>query len=214
MTAPLPIRERSLMDYGAAGHALDGGVESGDLYLVQPFEGGILVAVADGLGHGPGAAHAAQAAIEVLAARPSEPPARLVEACHHALRYTRGAVLSLATIDAATERMTWLGVGNVEALLLRMDKAGIRAREAIVQQAGIVGQNCPTLRPATFAVQPGDLLLLATDGIGGGFDRAVRPGIAPQQLADCILSDYGRATDDALILVARWNGRLVRDEAS
>jgi len=39
---------------------------SGDLYLVKPLENGVLVAVADGLGHGQPAAEAASLALQAV----------------------------------------------------------------------------------------------------------------------------------------------------
>ena len=50
---------------------------------------------------------------------------------------------------------------------------------------------------------PGDTLILATDGIGTGFmDQA--PDAGPQQTADRILASFGKGTDDALVVVARY----------
>jgi hypothetical protein len=69
---------------------------------------------------------------------------------------------------------------------------------------GIVGHQLPKLRPHVVDVQPGDLLLMATDGIARSFTQDVHLGAAPARLADRILENLARPTDDALILVARW----------
>ena len=199
-----------LVDYGIATRAFDGAAESGDLYFVRTHPTGALLAVADGLGHGPGAARAASLAIATLADRPNTGVLRLVEDCHEALKGTRGAVLSVAAIDAVTQTMSWVSVGNVEALLIRMDAAGVCGREAVLQHGGIIGHRYPNPRAATLAIRPGDLLAFATDGIEGGFDREILPGKHPQLIADGILRRYGKASDDALILIARWNGSADR----
>src|SRR4029077_9723821 len=61
------------LDWGVAGLPLDGQAESGDRHVVQPFPGGFLLAVIDGLGHGSEAAMAATTAEFILRAEPQEP---------------------------------------------------------------------------------------------------------------------------------------------
>jgi hypothetical protein len=45
---------------------------------------------------------------------------------------------------------------------------------------------------------------MATDGIARSFTEEVHLGAAPGRLADGILENLARPTDDALILVARY----------
>ena len=98
------------------------GSESGDQYLVsRTGDGGVLVAVADGLGHGPEAASAARTAIGVLEAGHERDLGARFLRCHERLRDTRGVVLSLGLF--ATGSLTWLGVGNVDGVLLRSGSA-------------------------------------------------------------------------------------------
>ncbi len=102
--------------------------------------------------------------------------------------------------------MTWLGVGNVEGVLLYADGGGRRGRERLVTRGGIVGSELPPLRAEVLAVAPGDTLILATDGIQSGFADDLAVDAPPQQLADQILARSGKSTDDALVLVARYVG--------
>jgi hypothetical protein len=68
---------------------------------------------------------------------------------------------------------------------------------------GIVGHQLPGLHPRDVDLEPGDLLVMATDGIARSFTEDVRAlGAAPTLLADAILEDLARPTDDALVLVA------------
>ena len=53
-------------EWGLAARALHGQAESGDLHLVAPFAGGVLIAAVDGLGHGSEAAAAARVAVATL----------------------------------------------------------------------------------------------------------------------------------------------------
>lgn len=207
--APPPADVATLLDWGVAAVALPGEAESGDLHLVRPIAGGVLAAVVDGLGHGAEAASAARAAVAALGAKAHESPRSLFEHCHRTLKGTRGVVMSLALFRSADATMTWLGVGNVEGILLRADGGGqiTRARSSLVTRGGIVGSELPRLHPEDHRLATGDLLILATDGIREGFVEGLPGDATPQQLADYILARYRKGTDDALVLVARYRGR-------
>lgn len=200
------VEVRPLIDWGVATLALAGEAESGDLHLVKPVGRGVLVAAVDGLGHGADAAAAARAAVTALDRHADEFLIPVVRTCHEALIGTRGVVLSLAYLDGAKRTLTWLGIGNVEGVLLHADARARRARGSLVTRGGIVGSELPPLRADVQPVAPGDLLIFATDGIRGGFAEGLPTDATPQQLADHILARHGKGTDDALVLVARYAG--------
>lgn len=189
---------------------------SGDKHVIKQIPQGVLVAVVDGLGHGPDAAWAAQTATTTLERYAGEEPSALVQRCHEALRRTRGVAMSLAFCHLNARLMTWLGVGNVEGLLLRCpanaaDSASTATnppREALLLRGGVVGYQLPPLRPSTLSIGPGDVLALATDGIRSEFAQslasALRYSASLQSAADATLARYGRQNDDALILIVRF----------
>jgi hypothetical protein len=199
------VGAQPLLEWGVASLAFPGQAVCGDLHLVQPFPGGALVAAVDGLGHGEEAARAAQAAVATLQAHAHEAVLPLLQRCHEALRETRGAVLTVASFHAGGT-VAWAGVGTVEAVLLRADGRARPAREEVLLHPGIVGLQLPSPRVAVLPVAPGDTLLLATDGIRGGFADGLGPGEPPQRLAERILARGVKGTDDALVLVARYLG--------
>jgi hypothetical protein len=188
---------------------------SGDQCVVEVTETETLLAVIDGLGHGPEAASAAGKAVEVLRENPAEPVEVLLVLCNAALARTRGAAITIASISATNGSMSWLGVGNVEAALFRSGQSGGSSGNAAGRSSpdmalllgGIVGHQLPTLRPHTVDLRPGDVLLMATDGIARSFTQDVHLGAAPARLADGILENLARPTDDALILVARYGAQ-------
>jgi len=202
------VSRSALIEWGVATLALPGEAQSGDRHLVKPVGSSVLVAVVDGLGHGAEAATAAQAAVAALERHSTESPMRLIERCHRALQGTRGAVMSVAVLGRPDRSMTWLGVGNVEGLLLHGDGAARSrsGRESLVTRGGIVGSELPRLHPTVLPVARGDLLIFSTDGIREGFADGLSPEAAPQHLADQILARHGKGTDDALVLVARYLG--------
>jgi hypothetical protein len=181
---------------------------SGDRHAVVPSGSGVLVAVIDALGHGKAAESTARRASRILERHADEPLPAVVRRCHDALRGDRGVVMSVAAIDGARGTMAWVGVGNVSALLLRSVDGAPTRRERLVQAAGIVGAQLPELRVVGVTLSPGDVLLLATDGIREGFGEDLAPqGGDLQRLADRVVIDHATRTDDALVLVARYLGR-------
>jgi hypothetical protein len=159
----------------------------------------------DGLGHGSDAAAAAETAAAILRAHPEEPVIPLLIRCHEALRTTRGVVMSLASFDASHGLMTWLGVGNVQAVLLRRGSNPTWSEESLLLRGGVVGSQLPpSLRAEVLCVSPGDTLVFATDGISSDFSRELAWSLAPQKAAESILARHGKTTDDALVLVARY----------
>jgi serine phosphatase RsbU (regulator of sigma subunit) len=193
-------------EYGVAARPFPGQVECGDLHTVVPCPSGTLIAVADGLGHGPEAALAARLAMAAVSTEAHLPILHLVARCHDALVKTRGVALGLASVEWSDETMTWLSIGNVAGLLVRAGPQGTLEREYILMRNGVVGGRLPPLRAATLSLQRHDLLVFATDGVREGFQSEIRPDAPPQVTADRILARYARPTDDALVLVGRWNG--------
>jgi len=192
------------LDWGVATLMLPGQRSCGDQHLVCATSEGTLVAVVDGLGHGEEAAAAAGVAISVLEKNAEMNVISLVRRCHDNLRDMRGVVMSLASFNARDAVLSWIGVGNVEGVLLRGN--GETDRETLLLRGGVVGGQLPPLQAAILPVVSGNTLIFATDGVHDGFAREARPNDSPQELAERILARYARGTDDALVLVARYKG--------
>jgi negative regulator of sigma-B (phosphoserine phosphatase) len=195
------------LEVGCAGYAIAGERRSGDKAVFAPFPGGGLAAVIDGLGHGDPAADAAELASDVLHAHATDPPQRLLERCHDRLRGSRGAVITLAWFHLAEARLSWAGVGNVEARLIRAAEGrGARHLGPLVL-GGVVGFQLPrALRTSDVDLAPGDAVAFATDGVTADFSAVLDPALGPQAQADRILREHGKGTDDALAVVVRWRG--------
>src|SRR4029077_13573364 len=119
-------------------------------------------------------------------------------------RLGRGAVMSLASFRSADATMTWMGVGNVEGVLLRAPDRGDLAPVSLTLRAGVLGVHLPEFATEeTLPVVHGDMLILTTDGIRGEFSQGIARNRSPQLIADTILGQYRKGTDDALVLVAR-----------
>jgi negative regulator of sigma-B (phosphoserine phosphatase) len=190
------------LDRGIAGVAHAGETRSGDLAVFVPTAAGGLACVIDGLGHGPEAADAAETCAQVVRAHAEAPAQELLQACHEALLQTRGVVMTAAWFDLERAQLSWAGVGNVDARLVH---SGPELREEVALVfGGVLGYRMPSVRPATMALERGDLLVMITDGIDAAISPALSGGGAAQALASRILDTHGKGNDDALAVVIRY----------
>ncbi|HEY4121258.1 MAG TPA: ATP-binding protein, partial [Byssovorax sp.] len=82
-----------------------------DATFVRRSDGSLLVAIADGLGHGVEARAASRAAMDEILSDPSRSLTAIVDAAHARLAATRGAVMSVAILGAARD-VSVVNVGN------------------------------------------------------------------------------------------------------
>lgn len=193
-----------LIESGIACLTMPGQSQSGDRHLLQPHINGLLVSVVDGLGHGEQAAAAADLAVTTLIKHADESAIMLVRRCHNALRDTRGVVMALATFNEPDRVLTWMGIGNVEGLVLRAEGSPPPKHENLLLRGGVVGDQLPSLIASIILLAKGDTLVFTTDGIRGGFAKDLSPSDPPQVIADQILAKYSKGSDDALVFVVRF----------
>jgi len=174
--------------------------------VVSLLPDGALVAGIDGLGHGSEAARAARQAAEVVRESQNHDLVVLVQRCHAALRGTRGAAISLAFVSTAESAMTWLGVGNVEGRVLSGDRSVTRPKGSLALGRGVPGHELPRVRPARLEVRPGDVLVLATDGIESAFADELDISGSTQTISERILANHWKRPDDALVVAVRYLG--------
>ncbi|MFI5251265.1 MAG: SpoIIE family protein phosphatase [Bacteroidota bacterium] len=192
------------IEYGVISRALPGEPECGDKYIIEPSNNGVLVGVVDGLGHGNEAANAARIAIETLKAHANESVTSLINHCHNNLKDTRGVVMCLASIRVSDETVTWIGVGNVEAMIVRADSTVVQRHEHIMLRGGVVGYNLPVLQATELRIAKGDLMIIKTDGLESGYGDEYPNKESAQHIAERIGTKYIKGTDDALVLVLRY----------
>ena len=193
-----------VIEWGVASLAMPGQSESGDRYVVHPSPNRVMVAAIDGLGHGPEAAKAADLAASILTQYAQEPMIALVKYCHDQLRETRGVVMSLAVINAVEGDVTWMGVGNVEGVVVRAAASAHPRQESLLLRGGVLGNQLPSLCASIIPIMRGDTLIFVTDGVHRNFADGVSVSDRPQLIADRILVKYSKGSDDALVLVARY----------
>jgi phosphoserine phosphatase RsbX len=130
-----------------------------------------------------------------------------VTRCDAALRGTRGAAISLAFVSTHESSITWLGVGNVEGRLLSADAGERTPKASLGLGRGVAGHELPPVSAATIDVRPGDVLLLATDGIAASFADSLDVSGSAQAISERIVHEHWSRLDDALVVAVRYLGR-------
>lgn len=192
---------KNKIKYDLISEAIEGEIESGDKALVKINDNNILIAVADGLGHGQEAALAAKMALQSLSENADKPLIEMVELCNASLVSTRGVVLSVAKIDAFG--IHYLSVGNIASACWKKNETGTKKIEVFLSKSGIVGENLPILEPRHIMCSPGDILMFASDGIDPAFIDEKIAGNDTANIAKNIFAKYKKSTDDVLLLVAQ-----------
>jgi phosphoserine phosphatase RsbX len=171
-----------------------GFVANGDVAVIRIDGPHAILGVVDALGHGPAAAEVAdraQAFLDEVRLEAAD-PAELLQALHAELRGSRGAVASVCCFDGHMLRSA--GVGNVEVRGLGIDPG-------LVCAPGVLGRRVRAVRTASTTVSPGGRIAMFSDGISGRVDLASLRMLDPESACKEALASFGRATDDATILI-------------
>jgi serine/threonine protein phosphatase PrpC len=187
------------LELGVVNLPAVGETSIGDAYRVLEAEGTVLIALADGLGHGAEAAQASQMAMRYVEAHAHLPLQLLLEGSHRALSGTRGVVMAVARVDLGAGTVQHAGIGNVETRLVGAE----RVKRPITHN-GILGYQLRKVHVETFPFASGDLLVMHSDGISERFEVGpTARGIDPQLLASQLAHAHGKHNDDQTLLIAR-----------
>ena len=172
-----------------------GEISNGDGAFVRSDERGrLLLALIDGLGHGPEAAKVTKSAIERLGAIDlGTNLLQIMEDVHHHLRGGRGAAGTVCVVRDG--RIAACGVGNVE---LRSAETAI----PFVFSPGILGVRVQKFRVCEAVLRGGTRLVLFSDGISPRVRLESVRALPPQDACAAIIEKHRKPEDDATVLVA------------
>ena len=173
----------------------------GDAWSAERSPGRSLYIVADGLGHGPSAAEAAQEAVRVFHLVSQFEPDRILSEIHSALAKTRGAAVSVAEILHQKQVLRYAGAGNIVGVICSGGKT-----RSLVSMNGTVGHVIGKIQQFSYPWQPESALIMHSDGLATRWNVEQYPGLAsrhPALLAGVLFRDFCRKRDDATILVSR-----------
>lgn len=201
LAPPGDAHVRGRADFGAVCVAHPGEEVVGDAWAADDGPDRTIVLMVDGLGHGPLASDAAQAAVRIFEADPTRSPAAHLERIHGALRATRGAAASVFAVDWKARRVSAAGVGNIAGTLISAER-----NRGLSTHNGILGQGQPRLQEFDYPWPDGGTMVIHSDGIGTRWDLEAYPGILfsePGLVAGVLYRDFSRRRDDATVVVLR-----------
>lgn len=174
---------------------------SGDTAVIGELEPGVFLGIADVLGHGP-EAHKVAVVIEDFLKRHCTPDiTSVMHDLHKTLKGSRGAAVGLCFVEAASGMVSFVGTGNTRTKQLGSREVTLSSKD------GIVGTNMRSLRTETTRLEPGDILVLTTDGISERFsldDLPAHRGGTAASIARTLLRRFGKNYDDAACIVLKY----------
>jgi anti-sigma regulatory factor (Ser/Thr protein kinase) len=198
---PLPATRPTFLEVGGVSLAKPGEDVSGDQWAIAWFPERAVILVADGLGHGPGAAEAAREAVRTFHEHAALTPTAIVEAIHGALRSTRGAAVAVAEIVPPQETVRFAGVGNISGVVLSTEGS-----RNMVSYNGTAGHTVRKIREFSYSWPADALLILSSDGLVTRLHPEHYPGLTkrhPDLIAATLYRDYARGHDDATVVVGQ-----------
>jgi anti-sigma regulatory factor (Ser/Thr protein kinase) len=179
--------------------------ECGDAWRLHSAADHYTLFMVDGLGHGTGAAAAAQAALTAFDNNAEAAPVAILQDIHAALRSTRGAAAAVARLDLVQRVVRYAGIGNIAAVIYPKDAMAGPSRQ-MVSMNGILGHQAASFREFSYPWPKGSLLIMHSDGLGSKWDLAKYPGLTgrpPLVVAGVLYRDYERKRDDVTVVAAR-----------
>lgn len=171
----------------------------GWIYHCEPDR--TIAMLADGLGHGIGAADAAREAVTAFQHNVHLAPADMLRNVHDALRKTRGAVAAAVEIRPAQGILTYAGVGNIAGVLMNGGKP-----RSLASHNGTLGVTISRVQEFQFEWKRDSLLVLHSDGLHTRWDLSAYAGLMakhPAVIGAALLRDFRRQRDDASVVVIK-----------
>ena len=172
----------------------------GDWYITAELPGGkVLIAIGDVGGHGLAAAagmarlRGALAGLSITGSPPQRLLGWLNDLVHHVDPEHTASVMA-GYFDPRSRILTWAQAGHPPPVLVR----GEQARPLSPPAGILLGAGHEGYQEATLFLEPGDLLLLYSDGLIERRDRSLEQGLATLTGAATGISEPGRAIDAVL----------------
>jgi anti-sigma regulatory factor (Ser/Thr protein kinase) len=186
---------------GAINLAVAGEPVCGDAWGSRHTPHRSIYIVADGLGHGPLAADAAQEALRVFHESSDRSPEHILKEIHGALAKTRGAAVSIAEVLYDKRSVNYAGAGNIAGVIWSKGKS-----RSMVSMNGTVGHSVGKFQSFSYPWESNSMLIMHSDGLATKWALDQYPGLAqrhPALIAAVLFRDFSRKRDDATIVVSR-----------
>ncbi len=192
----------------------------------------LSLAVFDAMGHGLSSAMLSGLAVSAYrhARRLGQPLATVLPTMDEAIEGLMGdafVTVLAAELDITTGRLSWLAAGHPSPIVVRGGTALPELVRARVLPVGLGFGPADVTQPAEIALEPGDVVLLYTDGVVEArspskgdfglerlrdlFAREAGSGLLPSEMLRrlihaCLEWQEDRLRDDATLLLLEWSG--------
>lgn len=197
---------KSSVEFAGLATPIAGEQACGDNLAVEINGDRCIALLADGLGHGPQAAEAANEAVRVFHAHSNESPASLITRMHDALKKTRGAAAAVAEIRPLAGTLIYAGVGNIAGSILSNTLS-----RSLISHNGTLGHVMARVQEFKVEWPKDGILVMHSDGLQSRWDLSRYPGLLGRQpalIAGVLLRDFRRERDDASVLVLKGAGLI------
>jgi anti-sigma regulatory factor (Ser/Thr protein kinase) len=191
------------LEFGTATRTCPTMTLNGDAFVIKRWQACALASVIDGLGHGQYAHRAAQTARQYVETHFDQPLDAIFHGVGRACHATRGVVMALVRFDFGQHdlRFAFASVGNIATRLF-----GSSAWRHFIVQRGILGGNAPIVRVTEHCWEPGNVLVLHSDGVTQHWGLEDFPELAKESatvMAQHLLRALAKTNDDATVLVVK-----------
>jgi anti-sigma regulatory factor (Ser/Thr protein kinase) len=175
----------------------------GDSWRIAERSGELAIMLADGLGHGPEAARAAEEATAAFDGDPFAPTTSIIDRANVRMQGTRGGAVATARIEAPNRLMKYSGVGNISGYLHSGNGENGRG---LFSHNGTVGHQMRKVQEFDYPCADQSLLVMHSDGLQSRWSLELYPGLLfrhPAVVAGILCRDFTRGRDDVTVAVVR-----------
>lgn len=161
----------------------------------------LKIVVCDGLGHGLLANEATRVAIATFDENKDLTPLEEINRLHLALRSTRGAAISVASVDEENKLLEYCGLGNIVGSIVHI--SGIKR---LISYNGTAGVQLRKIQSLPYPLEKNALVIFHSDGLSTHWNILEVPGLYikhPLIIAGLLYRDHSRGTDDVTVVVGR-----------
>ena len=191
---------------GVVSRAVANETVSGDAWSVRPTPDGVLLFLADGLGHGQLAADASGKAVATFAESLDTALIVILEQIHAALKGTRGAAIAVAHVDYAQGICHFGGIGNVAGRVISPE-----VTSHMVSHVGTAGYEARRFQEFSYPLPSSAAVILHSDGLTSSWRLNSYNNLLirdPAVIAGVLYRDATRGRDDVCVMVAKRRDAL------
>lgn len=186
---------------------------NGDDWLVLEHRDGLLIAIFDGLGHGPHAQVASKACVdsilEISAERQLADVSTIMRICQASAERTRGAAGAILRISQ--DGLSFAGLGNISFRAIGGESLGV------ISKPGILGRPGARAMVASWRWPDSGAVVLHSDGLSSRVELPLNLLRDPiEALTRSLLNESDGSRDDASLIViqrqAQSMGKRVANE--